>query len=160
MKSLIVLATALVLPLSANPVAGEGSDLKPDPKAVFGSLDNGFNYIVYPNAEPPGQFSVRLHIAAGSLMENDNQRGLAHFLEHMVFNGSKNFTPDELIPKMQRLGIAFGAHANAYTSFYETVYMLDLPNLDKETVDLTFTVMRDFADGALLLKDEIDKNAA
>ncbi|MDG1072124.1 MAG: insulinase family protein [Akkermansiaceae bacterium] len=157
MKSLIVLATALVFPLSANPVAGEGSDLKPDPKAVFGSLDNGFNYIVYPNAEPPGQFSVRLHIAAGSLMENDNQRGLAHFLEHMVFNGSKNFTPDELIPKMQRLGIAFGAHANAYTSFDETVYMLDLPNLDKETVDLTFTVMRDFADGALLLKDEIDK---
>jgi len=157
MKSLIVLATALVLPLSANPVAGEGSDLKPDPKAVFGSLDNGFNYTVYPNAEPPGQFSVRLHIAAGSLMENDNQRGLAHFLEHMVFNGSKNFTPDELIPKMQRLGIAFGAHANAYTSFDETVYMLDLPNLDKETVDLTFTVMRDFADGALLLKDEIDK---
>ena len=138
-------------------MAGEGSDLKADPKAVFGSLDNGFNYIVYPNAEPPGQFSVRLHIAAGSLMEKDNQRGLAHFLEHMVFNGSKNFTPDELIPKMQRLGIAFGAHANAYTSFDETVYMLDLPNLDKETVDLTFTVMRDFADGALLLKDEIDK---
>ncbi len=157
MKLLIVLATALVLPISANPVAGEGSDLKPDPKAVFGSLGNGFNYIVYPNAEPPGQFSVRLHIAAGSLMEKDNQRGLAHFLEHMVFNGSKNFTPDELIPKMQRLGIAFGAHANAYTSFDETVYMLDLPNLDKETVDLTFTVMRDFADGALLLKDEIDK---
>ncbi|MDA7888625.1 insulinase family protein, partial [Akkermansiaceae bacterium] len=90
-------------------------------------------------------------------MENDNQRGLAHFLEHMVFNGSKNFTPDELIPKMQRLGIAFGAHANAYTSFDETVYMLDLPNLDQETIDLTFTVMRDFADGALLLKEEIDK---
>ena len=88
MKSLIVLANALVLPLSGNPVAGEGSDLNPDPKAVFGSLDNGFNYIVYPNAEPPGQFSVRLHIAAGSLMENENQRGLAHFLEHMVFKGT------------------------------------------------------------------------
>ena len=156
MKALFILATALILPLSANPVAGEGSDLKPDPKALFGSMDNGFNYIIYPNAEPPGKFSVRLHIAAGSLMEADDQRGLAHFLEHMVFNGTKNFTPAELIPKMQRLGIQFGAHANAYTSFDETVYMLDLPNMDEETVNLTFTVMRDFADGALLTSDEID----
>ena len=157
MKSVFAIATALILPLSANPVAGESSDLKPDSNAVFGSMDNGFNYIIYPNAEPPGKFSVRLHIAAGSLMEDDDQRGLAHFLEHMVFNGSKNFTPSELIPKMQRLGIAFGAHANAYTSFDETVYMLDLPNLDKDTVDLTFNVMRDFADGALLSIEEIDK---
>lgn len=157
MKFLSLISTALILPLAANPVAGEGSDLKPDSKAVFGSMDNGFNYIIYPNAEPPGKFSVRLHIAAGSLMEEEDQRGLAHFLEHMVFNGSKNFTPDELIPKMQRLGIQFGAHANAYTSFDETVYMLDLPNLEKDTVDLTFNVMRDFADGALLSKEEIDK---
>ena len=157
MKHLFLLASAYILPLHANPVAGEGSDLKADPKAVFGSLDNGMNYIIYPNAEPPGRFSTRLHIAAGSLMEADDQRGLAHFLEHMVFNGSRNFTAAELIPKMQRLGIAFGAHANAYTSFDETVYMLDLPNMEKETVDLTFTVMRDFADGALLKDDEIDK---
>lgn len=157
MKFLLPLATAFILPLAASPVAGEGSDLKPDPKALFGSMDNGFNYIIYPNAEPPGKFSVRLHIAAGSLMEADDQRGLAHFLEHMVFNGTKNFTPAELIPKMQRLGIQFGAHANAYTSFDETVYMLDLPNLDEETMDLTFTVMRDFADGALLTEEEIDK---
>lgn len=156
MKSVLLLATAFILPLSANPVAGEGSDLKPDPNAIFGSMDNGFKYIIYPNPEPPGKFSVRLHIAAGSLMEADDQRGLAHFLEHMVFNGSKNFTPAELIPRMQRLGIQFGAHANAYTSFDETVYMLDLPNMEEKTVDLTFTVMRDFADGALLTKEEID----
>lgn len=151
------LLTAFLLPLHANPVAGEGSDLKADQKAVFGSLDNGMDYIIYPNTEPPGRFSTRLHIAAGSLMEEDNQRGVAHFLEHMVFNGSRNFTSDELIPKMQRLGIAFGAHANAYTSFDETVYMLDLPNMEQETLDLTFTVMRDFADGALLKIEEIDK---
>lgn len=157
MKVLFLISTALILPLAANPVAGQGSDLKADPKTVFGSMDNGFQYIIYPNAEPPGKFSVRLHISAGSLMEEDNQRGLAHFLEHMVFNGSKNFTPDELIPKMQRLGIQFGAHANAYTSFDETVYMLDLPNLQTETLDLTFNVMRDFADGALLSREEIDK---
>ncbi|NJM36828.1 MAG: insulinase family protein [Akkermansiaceae bacterium] len=114
-------------------------------------------YIIYPNTEPPKRVSLRLHIASGSLMENDNQRGLAHFLEHMVFNGSKNYTAADLIPKMQRLGIAFGAHANAYTSFDETVYMLDLPDLSADTMNLGFTVMRDFGDGALLTAEEIDK---
>ena len=157
MKSVFLLATAFILPLSANPVAGEGSDFKPDPKALFGSMDNGFKYIIYPNAEPPGKFSVRLHISAGSLMEAEDQRGVAHFLEHMVFNGTKNFAPGELIPTVQRAGIAFGMHANAYTSFDETVYMLDLPNTEEKTVNLTFTVMRDFADGALLTAKEIDE---
>ena len=133
------------------------SDLKPDENAVFGHLENGMRYIIYPNSEPPKRLSIRLHIDAGSLMETEDQRGLAHFLEHMVFNGSKNFTPDELIPRMQRLGIAFGAHVNAYTSFNETVYMLDLPDLSEEMLKLGFTVMRDFGDGALLKIEEIDK---
>ena len=133
------------------------SDIAPDPKAVFGSLENGMRYIIYPNAEPPKRVSLRMHIASGSLMEADDQQGLSHFLEHMVFNGSKDFSADELIPKMQRLGISFGAHVNAYTSFDETVYMLDLPDLSEETMKLGFTVMRDFADGALLDADEIDK---
>lgn len=135
----------------------EASDIPADPKAVFGKLTNGMRYLIYPNAEPPGRASLRLHIAAGSLMEADDQRGLAHFLEHMVFNGSKNFTPEELIPRMQRLGIAFGAHVNAYTSFDETVYMLDLPDLSEEMMKLGFTVMRDFGDGAKLDLAEIDK---
>jgi zinc protease len=114
-------------------------------------------YIIVPNSEPPGRVSLRLHIAAGSLMEAEDQRGLAHFLEHMVFNGTKNYSAADLIPRMQRLGIAFGAHANAYTSFDETVYMLDLPDLTDDTLDLAFTVMRDFGDGALLSAEEIDK---
>jgi zinc protease len=135
----------------------ERSDIPADPKAVFGKLENGLRYLIYPNAEPPGRVSLRMHIAAGSLMEEDDQRGLAHFLEHMVFNGSKNFTPQELIPRMQRLGIAFGAHVNAYTSFDETVYMLDLPDLSEEMMDLGFTVMRDFGDGAKLDLAEIDR---
>lgn len=133
------------------------SDLEVDSNATFGHLENGMRYIIYPNAEPPERVSLRLHIDAGSLMEGEDQRGLAHFLEHMVFNGSKNFTPDELIPRMQRLGIAFGAHVNAYTSFDETVYMLDLPDLSDEMMKLGMTVMRDFCDGALLETEEIDK---
>jgi zinc protease len=133
------------------------SDIKADSAAVFGSLENGMRYLIYPNSEPPGRVSLRLHIDAGSLMESEDQRGLAHFLEHMVFNGTKNFTAAEIVPRMQRLGIAFGAHANAYTSFDETVYMLDLPDLKPDTLDLAFTVMRDFGDGALLDPEEIDK---
>jgi zinc protease len=133
------------------------SDIPADPKTVFDSLPNGMRYMIYPNAEPPNRMSVRLHIAAGSLMEDDDQRGLAHFLEHMVFNGTKNFAPNKLVPHMQRLGIGFGAHVNAYTSFDETVYMLDLPDLSTDMVKLGYTVMRDFADGALLLPEEIDK---
>ena len=140
-----------------RPWAHELSDIAADKGARFGQMENGMRYIVYPNTEPPGRFSVRLHIEAGSLMENEDQRGLAHFLEHMMFNGTKNFKAEELIPIMQRLGIAFGAHANAYTSFDETVYMLDLPDLREETVDLAFNVMRDFGDGALLSTEEIDK---
>ena len=133
------------------------SDITPDPKAVFGQLPNGMRYLIYPNSEPPARISLRLHIAAGSLMEAEDQRGLAHFLEHMVFNGTKHHTAAELVPRMQRLGIAFGAHANAYTSFDETVYMLDLPDMSEQTMNLAFTVMRDFGDGALLDPAEIDK---
>jgi zinc protease len=134
----------------------QASDIATDAKATFGKLDNGLRYVIYPNAEPPGRVSVRMHINAGSLSEQENQRGLAHFLEHMVFNGSKNYKASELIPKMQRLGISFGAHANAFTSFDQTVYMLDLPNLEKDTLDLAFTVMRDFGDGALLDAEAVD----
>jgi zinc protease len=140
------------------PWAHDASDIAPDPKVRYGTLENGMRYAVMPHPEPPNRIALRLHVDAGSLHEAEDQRGVAHFLEHMVFNGSRSF-PDssKLIPTMQRLGIAFGAHANAYTSFDETVYMLDLPNLDEDTLKLGFTVMRDFADGALLKEDEIDK---
>lgn len=144
--------------VDARPWAHDSSDIASDPKVVYGTLPNGMRYVLLPNDQPPGRVSMRLHIAAGSLMEREDQRGVAHFLEHMVFNGSKNF-PDssQLIPKMQRLGIAFGAHANAYTSFDETVYMLDLPNNKEDTLKLGFDVMRDFGDGAFLRDEEIDK---
>lgn len=135
----------------------EKSDIPADPKAVFGTLDNGMRYMILPNSEPPQRLSMRLHIAAGSLMEEDDQQGVAHFLEHMVFNGTKNFkNANQLIREMQSRGIAFGAHVNAYTSFNETVYMLDLPDLKPDTMDLTFNIMRDFGDGALLSEEEID----
>lgn len=138
--------------------AAEKSNIPADPATVFGTLENGMRYIILPNAEPPERLSMRLHVAAGSLMEQDDQQGVAHFLEHMVFNGTKNFeNANMLIREMQSRGIAFGAGVNAYTSFNETVYMLDLPDLKADNLDLTFKIMRDFADGALLTEKEIDE---
>lgn len=143
---------------TARKWAHELSDIKPDPKTLYGTLENGMRYVIHKNDLPAKRLSLRLHVDAGSLSEKESQRGVAHFLEHMVFNGTKTF-PDatKLVPQMQRLGIAFGAHANAYTSFDETVYMLDLPDMKKSTVELAFNVMGDFADGALLTDAEIDE---
>ncbi|MEM7791079.1 MAG: insulinase family protein [Verrucomicrobiota bacterium] len=136
----------------------ENSNIAVDPAVRFGILENGMRYALMKNSEPPEQIALRLHVAAGSIHEKEGQRGLAHFLEHMAFNGSKNFPDVEaLISQMQRLGIGFGAHANAYTGYDETVYMLDLPNGSEEVVDLAFTVMRDFADGLLIEAEEIEK---
>ncbi|MCU0780236.1 MAG: insulinase family protein [Akkermansiaceae bacterium] len=140
-----------------RPWPHQGSDIAPDSAATFGALPNGLRYIIQPNSEPPGRVSMRLHIGFGSLMEADDQQGLAHFLEHMAFNGTDSHKADELVPVMQRLGIAFGAGVNAYTGFDETVYMLDLPDLSKETMDLCFNIMREFGGGALLLPEEIKK---
>ncbi|MFM2197371.1 MAG: hypothetical protein RLZZ505_803 [Verrucomicrobiota bacterium] len=148
---------AAPVPVEARQWPQEKSDIAPDPAAVFGTLENGMRYMILPNSEPPNRLSLRLHIAAGSLMEEDDQRGVAHFLEHMVFNGTKRHKDaNTLIREMQTRGIAFGAHVNAYTSFDETVYMLDLPDLKPDTMKLTFGVLRDFADGALLSEEEID----
>ncbi|WP_156817122.1 M16 family metallopeptidase [Rubritalea marina] len=141
-----------------RPWAATSSDIAQDSAVTYGTLDNGMRYIIQRSPLPAERVSMRLHVDAGSLDETEQQRGLAHFLEHMVFNGTRHF-PDatKLVPQMQRLGIAFGAHANAYTSFDETVYMLDLPNIEESTLDLGFAVMSDFADGALLEEKEIQE---
>lgn len=160
---ILLFAASLGLPILATaapyspPFAHEKSDIPADPDVLWGRLDNGVRYAVVRHAEPPGRLSMRLHVGAGSLMEREEQRGLAHFLEHMAFNGSKNFKPDELVNILQNLGIAFGADLNAFTAFDQTVYMLDLPKNDNETVDKCFTVLRDWADGLTLPAEEIEK---
>lgn len=123
---------------------------------VTGQLDSGLRYIIRPTKEPAGRASARLFVNAGSLNETPENSGISHFLEHMVFNGSRHFKRGELIPAMQKLGLGFGGDANAYTSFQQTVYKLDLPNLDDETVHFALMIMRDFADGATLEDDAID----
>lgn len=165
MKKLLLFSLALgsltLLPAGAQdtPPAAEQAAVAPlaqDPELLAGQLDNGLRYLIRHTAEPAGRGSLRLYVNTGSLNEDETNSGISHFLEHMVFNGSRHFKRGELIPTMQKLGLGFGGDANAYTSFLQTVYMLDLPSLDDHTVDFALTIMRDFADGALLEDDAID----
>jgi zinc protease len=134
------------------------SDLKPDPNIRFGALPNGMRYAIMKNATPPGQASLRLRIDAGSLMETDDQQGLAHFLEHMAFNGSKA-VPDrgEMVKILQRHGLAFGADTNAQTGFDNTTYKLDLPKTDEDTIDTTLMLLREAAGNLALRQDDMNK---
>ncbi len=144
-------------PVVVQPWPQDKSDIKPDPAAVYGALPNGLRYIILPNKEPPGRVSLRLRVNAGSLMEADDQQGLAHFLEHMAFNGSKHYAPGEMVGVFQRLGMGFGADTNANTSYQRTLYMLDLPDTADKTVREGLQFFDDVADGLLLLQSEVDR---
>ncbi len=133
------------------------SDLKPDPALIFGQLSNGIRYILMPNTYPLDRVSMHLNIQAGSLNETDAQQGIAHFLEHALFNGSEHFKPGELVKFFQRIGMQFGPDANAHTGFNETVYDILLPDGDEQSLKEGLLVLYDYADGALLLSDEIDR---
>ncbi|HEX8527985.1 M16 family metallopeptidase [Allosphingosinicella sp.] len=135
----------------------QASDLPADEAVRFGILPNGMRYALRRNATPPGATSLRLRIDAGSLYENENQRGLAHFLEHMVLNETRNVPEGELIRILERAGLAFGPDTNAFTSFEQTVYMLDLPRTDAETVDTGLFLMREVAGEATLSTTAIDR---
>jgi zinc protease len=158
------LAAALALSISGGALAQAApawpqaaSDVHPDPDVRFGTLPNGMRYALRRNATPPHQTSLRLRIDAGSLQEQDDQRGLAHFIEHMAFNGTTNVPEGEFVRRLERLGLRFGPDTNASTGFTETVYKLDLPETNNETVDTGLTLLREAVDEALLAADAIDR---
>ncbi|MDP9837255.1 zinc protease [Neorhizobium huautlense] len=149
--ALVMIALSLGL---AMPVLAEGpaepwpqtqSDLKADPAVQFGTLENGMRYAIMRNTTPPKQAAIRFRIGSGSLDENEDQRGLAHFLEHMAFKGSTNVGEDEMVRILQRKGLAFGPDTNAHTSYGETVYSLDLPQVDADTISTGLKLMRETA---------------
>lgn len=121
------------------------SDLRADPAIRFGVLPNGMRYALRRQTIPAGQAAFRLWFDAGSLMETDDQAGLAHFLEHMAFNGSEAVKEGEMVRILERLGLAFGADTNASTGFSETIYKLDLPRTDTETIDTSLMLLREAA---------------
>ena len=134
-----------------------GSDLNPDSDVIFGCLDNGFRFLMKENKTPLNRVSMHLYIQCGSLAEFDGEEGMAHFLEHMLFDGSTHFPPSEMVKYFQRVGMQFGPDANAHTGFGQTVFDILLPNGDAQGIEDGLLVLRDFAEGALLLPDEVEK---
>lgn len=128
-----------------------------DPNVKIGQLDNGLTYYIRQNPKPEDKAELRLVIKAGSILEDEDQQGLAHFVEHMAFNGTKNFAKNELVSYLQSIGVKFGADLNAYTSFDETVYILPVPTEDEETLNKAFQILEDWAGNLTFDPEEIDK---
>lgn len=134
----------------------EESDLKPDPEVVWGTLDNGLRYVLRPHAEPADRVALRLLVDVGSLMEEDDERGLAHFLEHLAFRGTEHYPAGEMVEYFETLGMAHGPDTNAHTSYKETVYKLQLPENNEDMLETGLEIFRDYADGMLLKEDDIE----
>ena len=128
-----------------------------DKDVTVGKLPNGLTYYIRKNAEPANRAELRLVVRAGSVLENDAQQGLAHFMEHMAFNGTKNFPKNELVSFLQSSGIRFGADLNAYTSFDETVFELPVPTDSANVFERSMQILEDWAHTISLDTTEINK---
>lgn len=131
--------------------------IKADPNVTIGKLDNGLTYYIRHNSYPKDRVEFRLAVNAGSNQENDDQRGLAHFTEHMAFNGIEGFPSNSVVDHLRSKGVVFGADLNAYTSFDETVYMIPMPLDDPANIDLGLKILRGWAAGLLYDNKEIDE---
>jgi len=133
------------------------STIQSDSAIVRGTLDNGFEYLILPNSEPRNLISFRLVVRAGSIHEDDDQLGIAHLVEHMAFNGSTHFTKNSLIDYFELIGMQFGPKVNAYSSFEETVYKLEIPANEPAILEQTLLVLQDWAMGLTFDPEELDK---
>src|SRR5881396_4410558 len=118
-----------------------------DPQITMGKFANGLRYYIRANKKPEKRAELRLVVKAGSILEDDDQQGLAHLVEHMAFNGTRHFPKNEIISFMESIGMRFGADVNAYTSFDETVYTLTVPTDKPEAMEKAFLILEDWAHG-------------
>jgi zinc protease len=153
----IVLSTAIAVAQAPAPAPNLQATIPFDAAVRTSTLPNGLKYFIRQNGRPAKRVSLRLAVKAGSLFEADDQLGLAHLIEHMAFNGSAHFKPGELVSYFESIGARLGPHVNAYTSFDETVYMLDVPSDKPEIVEKAVTALADFAGGLSLTQEEVDK---
>ncbi|MBR5663200.1 MAG: insulinase family protein, partial [Bacteroidales bacterium] len=133
------------------------STINNDPNVKIGKLENGLTYYIRENKMPANHVELRLAVNAGSNQEDEPQRGLAHFTEHMAFNGIKGFPGNEVVSKLQSIGVSFGGGLNAYTSFDETVFMISMPTENPKYVDMGLNILHGWADGLLYNSKEIDQ---
>jgi len=156
----VKLAALVILSFSFTQLVAQyklADPLPVDPRVKIGKLSNGLTYYIQKNLKPEKKMELRLVVNTGSILENNDQRGLAHFMEHMNFNGSKHFPKNELVDYLQKVGVKFGADLNAYTGFDETVYILPISTDNPDIVEKGFTVLEDWAFNNLLDKSEIEK---
>lgn len=154
----VAVATAELPAQVAARAAGEASseDAIPLDTAVrAGTLPNGLRYFIRRNARPEKRLELRLVVNAGSVLEDEDQRGLAHFVEHMLFNGTRRFKKNDIVTYLESIGVRFGADLNAYTGFDETVYILPVPTDKPELVQRSFDILEDWASGALFDSTEV-----
>ncbi|MFZ4261937.1 M16 family metallopeptidase [Sphingobacterium sp. HJSM2_6] len=153
-KIIFIIACLFPFLLSAQQV----QDVLPlNPEVTFGKLANGFTYYIQKNTSPQKKADLYLVNKVGSILEEENQLGLAHFMEHMNFKGTKNFPRYKLVDYLEKQGVKFGADLNAYTSLNETVYQLPISTSDSEVFANAMQIMRDWAQDALLESSEMDK---
>jgi len=160
----IILATAVPSRLfcnqsdvSQNSPFSLSANLPLDPQVKTGKLENGLKYYIRVNKKPEDRAELRLVVNAGSVLEDDDQQGLAHFCEHMAFNGTKHFAKQELVDYLESIGMRFGPDLNAYTSFDETVYMLQIPTDSMKIIENAFQILEDWAHNVSYDDKEIDK---
>jgi len=127
-----------------------------DPNVTIGKLKNGLTYYIRKNKKPEQKVELRLVVNAGSILEDDDQQGLAHMCEHMAFNGTKNFKKNELVSFLQSIGVSFGNDLNAYTSYDETVYILPIPTDKPTNIEKGFQILEDWAHNVTYLDSDID----
>ena len=148
---------AITMPITTMAQIDVAQVMPVDPKVKIGRLANGLTYYIRQNKLPEQRVELRLVVNTGSVLEDDDQLGLAHFMEHMNFNGTKRFPKNELVSYLQSIGVQFGADLNAYTSFDETVYILPVPTDKPGLVDKGLQILEDWAHNALLDSVEIEK---
>ena len=148
---------AFVLTVSSAQIQNPDKPIPADPNIVIGKLDNGMTYYIKLNKKPEKRMELRLAVNAGSICETEGQQGLAHFCEHMCFNGTKNFPSNKIINMLEEMGVKFGAELNASTGFDQTVYMLKVPTDSIEWINRGFQVMEDWAHQVSMDSVEIDK---
>jgi len=153
----VLIAFAIVSYISARGQIDPSQPMPVDPKVRIGKLSNGLTYYIRHNSRPEKRVELRLVVNTGSVLEDDDQQGLAHFMEHMNFNGTRRFPKNELVSYLQSIGVEFGADLNAYTSFDETVYILPVPTDKPELVDKGLEILEDWAHNALLDSLEVEK---
>lgn len=156
-KRLLVLSLLGILSSELPAQINPSQPMPVDPKVKIGRLSNGLTYYIRQNKKPEQRVELRLVVNTGSVLEDDDQQGLAHFMEHMNFNGTKRFPKNELVSYLQSIGVEFGADLNAYTSFDETVYMLPVPTDKPGLVEKGLQILEDWAHNALLDSLEIEK---